>query len=528
MPTIEINDLDKLGAVRDEPSYQIAPEAFTTALNMRVIDGGLQRMSGNEQVFGTPGVAPHFAVALSSVAQNFWVYTSLLKGYVYDGASHTNITRQTAAVDVDYSAAETRDWNGTILAGIPILNNGHDVPQFWGTPTVATKLANLTNWPATLRARKVVAFGAYLVAIYITDSGAIYPHLVRWSNETSSPGTLPNSWDITDPTVDAGAYDLPDVQSGVLVEALPLGGKLMLYKEQSTWVMRRVGGRVVFAFDTLFDTLGILAPRCVSITGDGFNHVVMTQDDIIIHNGSSKPQSIIDRRLRRSIFNDLDPTNYLNSFTFTDSEFKEVWCCYPQQGQVYANKAVVFNYKTGAVTEADVAFRNAASGVIDSANVDLWSDGGGADTWEVDTGPWSSAERRRIVLCDPANSKFLQQNTGLIRNGSTYDAILQRIGLSVVGKKRTGEWIVDHEVMKFVSRLWPKIQGGPVRVRVGFQQLVNGPVTWKDYKDFDPSLKMTADFVGCGRATAIEFSTAAPVDWRIDGYKIDVQKAGNF
>lgn len=526
MPMIEINDFEKIGVIRDEPAYQLPPEAFTLAENMRSEDGGLIRMPGDVQVFGTPPVAPHFALSLSAPSQTYWLYTSLTKGYVYDGVSHTNITRQSAGVDVDYTVTETRDWNGTILAGIPILNNGADVPQFWGTPSAATKLANLTNWPAALRAKRIIAFGAYLVAINILDGANAYPHLVRWSSETPGPGSLPASWDYTDPTVDAGAYDLPDVNSGRLLDAMTLGGRLVLYKGQSTWIMRRVGGRALFSFESLFETVGILTQRCVAITPDGSSHIVATGDDIIIHSGQGQPKSVVNKRLRNAIFNDLDTDHYVNSFCFTDQHHDEVWFCYPQQGQIQPNRAVVINTRTGALTESDVSWRNVGAGVIEETSDEVWDTG--VDTWDSDPETWSTSSRHNLVFVDTANTKFRKANTGLLRNGAGYPATLQRTSLSLIGKKRTGEWIVNHEIRKMFRRLWPKINGGPVRVRIGYQQVVGGSVTWGAYQAFDPATQVTVDDVGSGRAVAIEFSTQDSVHWKVYGYQIDITTSGRF
>ena len=39
--------------------------------------------------------------------------------------------------------------------------------------------------------------------------------------------------DVTDPTKDTGELNLPDVASGVLLNALPLGSNMYLYKEAS-------------------------------------------------------------------------------------------------------------------------------------------------------------------------------------------------------------------------------------------------------------------------------------------------------
>lgn len=526
MPTVEINDLDKIGAVRDEAAYMLPPEALTRADNMRVLDGALVRMSGNEQTFGSPPVAPHYALPISTVNNTYWLYASLAKIYAYDGVTHTNLTRQTAGVDVDYSTPQTRDLNGTILAGIPIINNGVDPPQYWGPLSLGQKMQNLANWPSGLKAKKLIAFGAYLIGINFLDGSDLYSHLVRWSSSVQDPGSLPGSWDYTDPTNDSGAYDLPDVNSGVLLEAAPLQGRLFLYKEQSTWAMRRSGGLTVFSFDSVFETMGVLAPRCVAIIPQGTAHVVATQDDLIIHNGSGVPKSILDKKLKKEIFRSIDATNYLNSFCHVDPEFNEVWFCYPENGQVHPNRAVVLNVLTGAITEADVAYRNTGVGTLVGGVDEVWD--AGSDTWDTETGTWDTLARRRLVLCDPANTRFLQNNKGLLRAGLSYNSRVQRVGLALLGKKRSGEWIVDHEVVKFVDRLWPKIRGGPIQVRIGFQDTVDGPISWREFESFDPTTMMTADFAGSGRAVAVDFYSDQAVDWKIDGYKINVKPIGRF
>lgn len=525
MPTIEINDLASIGVIRDTPAYQLPPEAWSTVENMRVVNGGLERLLGWTQVFGTPPVAPHFTVPMTVPTGNFWVYTSLTKAYVYDGTNHTEITR----VASDYNASEGADWNSTILGGILILNNGTDVPQFWGTVSAATKLLDLTNWPAGWTAKVVRALGPYLIAIHPTKSGTVYPHLINWSHP-ADPGSVPVSWDVTDPTRDAGQNDLPDVNSGVLMDALPLQSIMYLYKEGSIWAMRPIGGRFIFDFKTFLETTGILAPRCVAVTGDGLRHVVATQDDIIWHNGNTA-QSILNKKLKRALFNEIDTTNYGNSFMFPNPAYNEVWFCYPAQGQIYPNRAIIWNYSdspNGVVTEAvGINFRHAATGSIEVASDLVWADA--SETWEEKTGPWSEVSRRRVVICDTANTKLHGFDRGVTRDGAAFTVTLQREGLAVVGRTRNGDWIVDFEKIKMISRMWPKITGGPINVRVGVQSTVDGPITWGNAVEYNPSVAVPADFTPMsGRAVAIEFSTTASVQWRIDGYKPDITVLGNY
>lgn len=527
MPTIDLDDVASIGSVRDVPPYMLPPEAWSLALNMRVVDKGLERLLGWEQVFGTPTVAPSFLMPVSTLSLQFWVYVSLLKAYVWDGAAHTDITRAAG----NYTVTNGADWNGTLLGGVPILNNGADVPQFWAPTTVATKLQNLTNWQAAVRARVVRAFGSFLVAFGITDTGVVFPHLVRWSHP-ADPGSVPSSWDVTDPTKDTGQSDLPDVNAGIILDALPLGSTMYIYKESSTHKMNYIGGRSIMDFGQAawLQTMGILAARCVAVTGDGLRHVVATQDDIIWHNGNSV-DSILDKKQRRRLLNEIDPTNYTNSFMFDNPFYKEMWFCYPGTGQTQPDRALVMNYSNpGAwvVTEADgVTFRHAASGKVESPSEELWSDLP-LEEWDTDTGPWSELLRRRVLLAGTAATKIYNMDKTVARDGVVFNATLQREGLSVLGQDRKGNWIVDHQIEKMLSRLWPKVQGGPINVRTGAQATVNGATSWGDVVAFDPSRELTADILPVtGRATSVEFSTTASVAWRIDGYKMEVSPVGD-
>jgi hypothetical protein len=524
---IEIDDIAKIGSVVDTPSYMLPPEAWTQALNMRVVDGGMESLLGWSQVFGTPLAAPHFSMPISTSAAFFWMYASLNKIMVFDGTTHSDITRAGGP----YTANDTPDWNGTLLGGVPIFNNNNDVPQYWNKIDPSVKMADLLNWPTALRAKIMRAFGPYLMAFNLTDGGTNLPHTVQWSHP-ADPGSLPISWNYADPTVDAGRNDFSDVNSGTIEEAQALGSVMLVYKESSTWKVRFIGGRFVFDFGQTawITTSGILAPRCVGVTGDGTRHIVATQDDIIWHDGNNY-KSALDKRQRRRLFNEIDTDNYGTSFMFDNPYRGEMWFCYPSSGNQYPNKALILYYRDAdpfAITEADgITFRNAASGGIEKASDEQWD--AGTDTWDTDTGPWSQLQRRRVILSAPALSKHYLLDDTITRDGVNFPTTLTREGLSLLGRKRNGDWIVDHEIHKLVDGLWPKVQGGPVSIRMGAQQIVNGPTLWGSPVIFDP----TATSVGypdvvSGRAVGLEFSTAGGVTWRLDGYKYNVIPMGKF
>jgi hypothetical protein len=518
--SIEIDDVAKYGVIKDVPPYQLPPEAWSTGENVRFTDDAVSRLLGETQIFGTPGTAPYFAQFVSSASQPWWLYAGLTKIYVYDGSTHTDISRTVGGA---YAATGAADWQGTLLGGIPIFNNGIDVPQYWSSYSTLTKMAALPNWTAGMLAKTIRSFGPYLMALNITLGGVAKPHNVRWS-APADPGTVPATWDITDPTNNAGSVDLPDTDSGLILDGLPLQGRFFVYKENSTWRFRNVGGRFIFDEDAFLETIGLLTNRCVAITGDGQKHAFASTDNLYLHNGI-QAQPLLNKTNQRYLYNQIDVSNYKNSFVFCNGIKKEMWFCYPAIGSTVPNRAAIVNYETGAMTESDIDFQAATIGTVQTSDTDTWSAATG--TWDTDNSPWSVSNRRKIVLCSPVATKFLQFDLGTLRDASAFTGTVQRTALGVVGRKRTGEWIEDFEVRKLVTRIWPKITGNsPVNIRLGGQDVPNGAVTWSPITSFDPTTQKYCDIVAEGSAISIEISGA--VDWQLDGYKLDMATLGKF
>lgn len=527
MPILSINDLASIGQINDIPAYQLPPEAWTFVENMRYEKNGVAVMSGWAQIYGVPGVAPHFAIPVKAPAQTWWLYASLTKIYVFDGAAHTNITRQTAAVDVNYTANDTSNWNGLVFGGVPIMNDGTDVPQYWGSYSTATKMAILPNWPATLKAKIIRGFGSYLVAYNINDNGTLFPHLAQWSNP-AAPGTVPTSWAYSNPQTEGGRKDLPDVNSGEIVEALQLQDTMYVYKENSIWKQKYIGGQFIFSWDPWLSGVGILGPRCVCVDETGTKHIVVTQDDIISHNGNAVT-SILNDRYRKILFeNSLNRDAASTSFIFLNRLKQEIWFCYPEVGQTQPSRALVWNYVKNALSFASgITFRNAVIGDIQGASDELWSQG--TDTWDDDTGPWSQVFRQRIVLCGTTATKFYQLDTGIQRDGVNFIPTCRREDLGIIGKTRSGQWINDFQIEKMVDAIWPKISGAPMKLRVGFREFVDGALTWQDFTAFNPVTDMWINAIvneslpGSGRAVSIEYTADTSASWRLDGYQMNIE-----
>ena len=72
----------------------------------------------------------------------------------------------------------------------------------------------------------------------------------------------------------------------IIVDGAALGGSFIIYKERSTWLMKHIGGNLVFSFQKLFNDTGVLSRNCV-VEFDN-KHFAVTNGDLIVHNGVSK------------------------------------------------------------------------------------------------------------------------------------------------------------------------------------------------------------------------------------------------
>jgi hypothetical protein len=523
MPRIEIHNVGARGVGLDVPDHELPPEVWTNSLNMRFNKMNATRFGGHAQVFGTPTVAPSYVIYVPGLTGHFWIYTSLTKAYVYDGTTHTNITRQSGGLDVNYTASNHREWNGCVFGGIPILNNGTDLPQYWSALSAATKLANLTNFTSTLRAKIIRNFGRFLVALNLTDNSTRLPHAVQWSHG-ADPGTIPSSWDYTDATVDAGRTHLTDVEGGEITDALMLGNQLIVYKQRSTHAMRFVGGNDIMGFEQLFGG-GAASPRFVTAIDLGRRHFVVSDTDIFIHQGTKEVDYVAEAAVKDAVFAEISVANQGNAFCFDNPNTSEVFFAYPTTGATLPDRAFVYNYKYK--THQFRAFQGmmAARGSVFSSSGLLWSEL--TNTWAETTDPWSSETRQMVVIADPTATKIWQLDSGAAFGSLVTSTFLERTGLSVIGKDRQGQPKLDFGQNRLVKRVWPKLRGETViNVRVGMASSLNGEVTWGTAQSFNPSTQKYLDFTSFGLMPAIRFEGTENVSWQLEGYGIEIEPLG--
>ncbi len=525
----ELYNLNRFGIIADMAPHLLPPEAWSGGANVRFTDDGVEPVYGYVQVFGALSVVPESVFNVPAIGASYWIYVSLTKAYVYDSGVHSNITRQTASVDVDYTASAGKAWQATIFGGIPILNNYSDVPQYWTAVNPSNKLANLTNWPSTLRAKIVVGFGPYLVALNLLDSTTLLPSAVQWSHK-ADPGTLPASWDYSDPTVDAGRLQLTDAKGGEITDALLLGNQLVVYKEFSTHLIRFVGGQDILSPDLIFANSGILAAKCACLYKKGTRHFVVTANDIITHAATKDSiEFIADSKVRDEIFSDLDPDNYTTAFCFENEALSEVVFAYPTAGNVYPNKAAVWNYKADRNNWSfrDWVGESADIGDVPDTTEVIWNNA--TPTWDTNAETWSSQARLQIAVSSRANSKIYQHNTGYTFDGMAAVAYVERIGIAIDSKDRMGNPKASISSVKQLSRLWPRVEGDVTfKVKVGAHDKPDAPVVYEPEVEFDPEVDEYVDSIAVGKLIAVRYEVAVGSPWRLTAHHLEIARLSDL
>lgn len=504
--------LGQLGVNKDAQPQELPDNAWSDAANVRFRNGALERMKGEQKVFTTPTVTPYWLQPYYQGGKRYWVHAGLAAAFADDGTTRTTITPAVAPT----GAIDDR-WTGGVLNGVLVMNNGVNNPYYWGGSGV---LAPLTAWPANTTAKSIRPFKNVLVALNVTKSGTNYPHMVKWS-DAAVPGAVPGSWDHTDKTKLAGELDLAEEPS-LLVDQLVLGDANIIYKENSMYAMRATGGVDVFSFQRLPGSVGALARGCIAATPLG--HVVLTHGDVILHAGQG-PKSIINGRMRRWLFQNIDSDYRNRSFLVTNPPSKEVWVCFPELGADVCTKAAVWNWDEDTWTIRNLdAVTYGAVGQLAATATSTWDSQNFA--WDDAVTAWSEDElspaQERLLLCATTPRITAADVTGTI-DGAAYTSYAERVGITFGDASR----------VKVVRGLRARItasQGTKVQIEVGATNNPETPITWSAPVEYTVGVSdyNQIDTFAAGRFIAVRVTSLDNQPWRFTSYDSDFVLAGRY
>lgn len=519
----KVPNCGSVGVVMDLSAHELPPAAWTSANNIRFLDGYARQFFGHGPAYDLPTINPYHVMPVTISGARHWVYAGASKIYsvVISGgvAVHTNRTRQTTGVDVNYTGVQNA-WTSTSLSGIPILNPGNttDVPQQWDLgPT--SRFQALSNWPANTYCKSIRAFKVFLIALNITKGATNYGYMVKWSSP-ADPGGVPATWDPADATNEAGEYDLAE-GGDYIIDGLQLRDSFLIYKEQSVWRMDYIGGNDVFRFSKVLGLSGAMNRNCI-VELDGF-HFVLTGSDVVIHDGQS-PVQVLDKVARRALFQDMDTVYNDRAFVFKNPFLNEVFVCYAAIGSTVPNKAMVWNYKDRTVSYREIPNLNhAAYGTIDNTLSGSWASD--SDSWDSDLTAWNGPDftpnTSRVLMASNDTQLFMLDASASF-NGISPTSYLERRGLSMG----------DDERLKTISGVRARItgsNGGTVTIKIGGSNTdPYAEPEWTATMTHTIGQTISADGFASFRYPAIRFESGSASQWRLDSFDISLNGAGKW
>jgi hypothetical protein len=521
MPYVKFPNCGAVGVVKDLSKHELPINAWTDANNVRFLDGYAHWFYGHGAVYGAPPVIPYHLLPINVGAARYWLYAGAQKIYavtVSGGAAvHTNLTRQSAGVDVNYTGTPNA-WTSTSLSGIPIFNAGNtvDPPQMWDL-NPANRMTTLTAWPANTFCKSLRTYKGFLVALNVTAAGVNKPFMVKWS-DVAAPGAVPASWDPADATRMAGENDLAEGGDPVQ-DGLQLRDYFMIYKEASVWRMSFIGGQNVMSFQKVLGISGALNRNCI-VEVDGF-HFVLTSSDVIVHDGETA-RSVLDKEARRALFDDFDAAAKDRAFVFKNPYRNEVFVCYASINNSIPNKALVWNYRDNTVSYREIpALHHANYGAVDDSLADSWDSD--SDSWDSDLSAWNgpgSTPNTARVLMAPNQTKLYLLDSAATFDGVKPSCYLERVGLD----------FGEADKIKLVRGVRPRITGNvgsTVLVKIGSQ---NDPYEDPVYTTMTHTIGQTVhnDCFVSGRYIAVRLESGTAYTARIDSFDLDIVLAGEY
>jgi hypothetical protein len=502
----------------DLSPYDMAPSFFSYGNNVRFLDGKAGKILGHIEVLGTPAAAPYWATGWLQGSTNVWIYGTATSLRKISGVTHSDVTRSAGAYTT--IASTTDNWQGDVLGGVLVVCNGIDAPQSF--TQAASVFADLTQWPSTLKCKAIVPFKNHLIALNLTDSASgsavAQPFTIRWSDAipAGSDNNGTNTWVTSAAASESGETSLMGTKGHVL-NAVQLGNLLMIYKEDSVYSLNYVGGAFTFNIRQVFKDTGLFSRDSVVDLGNG-KHVMMTTDDVVVHDGNSI-KSIIDDQMKTFLFSKIDSASLHKTFMVHNKIKSEVWICFPVTGATggYPNLALIWNYVENTWATRDLPSVNyIAKGVVNPVLANTWA--AATTTWKADTLNWGQAAYNpaidSLLMIGTNDTKLYLADSGVTFNGTNFTTTLERRGLNA---GRT-------DAIKQISRVYPRIEGtGTVSISVGAELAPNSGVVYNDPVTFTIGTDNKVDCRVKGRYAAIKIESDAASQFRLSGYAIEAE-----
>lgn len=496
------------GIIIDVPPYEVADEFWTEGNNVTARESFIERIKGYRDAYGDASNdlsadVWHLLNARTNTT-NYWFWLGDDSVHMQEASNTFDVTPTSwSAVDQPYQL------NTTLLNGIAVVNNGLNTPCYYAGDT-AVPLPVLPNWPTGTTARFIIAFKFHLFAFDIVAPGGDFQEQMLWS-DAAEPGAIPSTWTAAAGN-EAGDAILADTP-GPIMTAAPMRGSLLVYKRSSTYAVDYVGGNDIYSVRTLFSSFGALTRRAVAdLNGQ---HFVVADGDIVLTDGTNK-SSPAQGKMKEFLFTQLDQNNYENLFVIYNRSKNDVWVCFPEQGNTFCTKALVYHVSTDTFSVRDLPqATHAAIGVVNDTTLSNTYDNA-TGTFDAAVGPFNQ------VNFSLAEEALLVGYTNKVRQYDTQDLVEIE---SYVAK--TGIHFGLPERIKAVKRVHVR-HTGTVRVSIGSQMTAEGSITYSDETTLEEGEQIANIIAPHGRYIAIRIRGEGSDPWSVSGVELEADVRGYF
>lgn len=573
----KLRDVGALGVINDLDPYDLPPNAFTMGVNVRFRNGRVTGSPVFKSVFSIPVVNPRYLAGFSPNEGTDLLFLGYRDGRVFQYSSGTQ-------TDVSISGYAQSDaeavWTSTFLGDVVYINRSDRSP--WSKRTSDTTFASLANMDSAWTAQLLRTCGGALVALNVTKSTGTVQTMVKTSSMAVA-GSVPSSWDITDPSTNATENTLAEMQ-GPIVDACSLGRTLCIYGTQETWQQVPTGDFQIFAYQKLPFTRGAINANC-SVEVNSMNFI-FGEDDLWKHDGVTDV-SIADQRVRDFVFGGIDLTKANRCFVAHNRQLHEIHFNFVS-GDAYTNfssanepdgcnRCAVYDYVRDTWTFDDRPVVYSAS-ICNLDTVKTWADDGtggdkanggpyelpagsgtwlGSDvgkdtdtpTWAAAAGPWSALDdtgkkvlgyigdtapvyslTSQIYAFDPISSTLPGMPAAVVNYPVDAHANPQRyVERSAIDMTALGSDLRDYTQ---ISGIWPLARidassQATLDFSVGSSDFYDVDPVYTDYQTYDGKTTYKIDVNTAGRYLSyrMRFLDYAPFSW--SGFDFDVNVLGS-
>jgi hypothetical protein len=253
-------------------------------------------------------------------------------------------------------------------------------------------------------------------------------------------------------------------------------------------------------------------------------HAVLSTDDLIVHD-LNQVQSIVNKRMRRWLFNQINPAYYHRCFVVPNHKNREIWTCFPSSGAEFPDLALVWNWAENTTAVREIGFEcphmnwgtvNSTTGTTFDADVGEFNAASGAFDGQAFNPSVTS-----VLMANPGSTKLLQLDDSGDLDGQVFNKRLIREALP----------FDDFLRYKRIRRVFPKListSGEQFDIYIGTRDTFEDDVVWSAPETYTVGTDAFVNFRESGRIIDLRIEYNGTQTFRLHGFDIEWDPDGLY